>query len=71
MYQYHDSRFAVCRRCGCDEDLRFGLCWDCAGMAGLWKKLVKPVAQLTKRALDGLRASPKSDSESMPTATRK
>ena len=55
MYSYHDSRFTVCRRCGCDEDLRYGLCWDCAGMAGSLKYAVKPVAQLTKRAGDGLR----------------
>lgn len=55
MYFYHDSRFKVCRRCGCDEDLRYGLCWDCAGMAGRLKYAVKPMAQLTKRAGDGLR----------------
>lgn len=27
---YHDDRWNLCRECGCNGDLRWGLCWACA-----------------------------------------
>lgn len=27
---YHDPIYTICRDCGCDGDLRWGLCFACA-----------------------------------------